>query len=802
MTSTNTPTISRFIGGRMLRTSCVRLLVALFLVACQSDPAGPGQAPRVVGEYLAALPGWSTFAPAQSDQPATPAGAAAALPEDTVDVNRVEEDGTVSIIPDVVYACTTTPYSIRTNPAQIVMYSPDKEILWPGSLIQGRSHRDGLGGLLGLTILQRTPIRVSIPAIPSADNFRQIDVPDQASVAAAIGEMLGNATTANLPTPSTITFEKTETHSEKQLALSLRISGRYLGFAAKASADFNRNGSETTITAQFYQKMFEVVVAPPQTPGAFFSSSFTRDVLDEQIALGKMGPDNLPVYVSTVVYGRMMMVSMTASATAQEISGALEASYNAVAGGGSVSLSARQRTLLEQSRIAVTSLGGDAEATLAMIRSGDWSQYFSQNAALSSAEPLSYTFRNLSDGSIASVTEATEYNLKTCEERPASPGAFEFRALASSSLGLPTPVRTLVGDVTGTGGSDLIFNHLGATNQLRVASADAAGGFTFSGTVTHPETPPEGWANYTPVLGDFNGDGRTDIAWSHLSAATNKTYLALSNGNGTFGFPSVRNTETPGWQGMRTLAGDLNGDGCADLFWNLLGTTNSMRSGISDCVGNFAVGGNQQPSNTGWSAFNVMMGDADANQRTDAIWRSGATTYFGLANADGSLAIPAGAMTPLTNPNLGSLGGYVLLHGDVNGDGRADMIWADTTIVNQQRVGVSTSTGTGLTHRALQNANYDVTAPLRAGTGDVNADGRIDIIFNTTGNVNRAFVALGKADATFDFTPLPQLHPIAVGDWEQFSLIVADVTGDGRADAVWIHPASNVRIYVGVARAP
>jgi hypothetical protein len=790
----------------MLRTLIVRLAfaipAAMLAIACASDPAGPGQAPRAVGEYLAALPSWASFSPPLSDQPAAPAGPAAALAEDTVDVNQVEDDGSVTIIPDVVYACTQTPYSIRTNPTQIVMYSPDNEILWPGSLIQGKSHRDGIGGLLGLTIQERTPIRVSIPAIPSADNFREVASPDQARVAAAIGAMVGNATTANLPTPSTITFEKTESHSEEQLALSMRISGRYLGFSARASADFNRNGSETTVTAQFYQKMFEVVVAPPQTPGAFFSADFTQERLNEQIALNKMGPDNLPVYVSTVVYGRMMMVSMTASATAQEIAATLEASYNAVAGSGSLTLSPRQRTLLTESRVAVTSLGGDADATLAMIRSGDWREYFSQNAPLSSAAPLSYTFRNLSDGSIASVTEATEYNLKTCQARAASPGSFEFRSLVSASLGLPTPVRTLVGNVTGTGGTDLIFNHLGATNQLRVASADAAGGFVLAGAVTHPETPPEGWANYTPVVGDFNGDGRADVAWTHLSAATNKTYLALSNGDGTFGFPSVRNTETPGWAGMRTLVGDLNGDGCADLFWNLLGTNNSMRSGISDCAGNFRVGASQQPSNTGWSAFTATMGDADANLRSDAIWRSGATTYFGLANADGSLAIPAGAMTPMVHSTLGSLAGYVLLQGDINADGRIDMIWADTTAANQQRVGVSTSTGTGLTPRSVETLNYNVTEPLRVRTGDVNADGRVDLIYNTTGSVNRAFVALGKDDATFDNTPLSQLHPVSVTDWEQFSMLVTDVTGDGRADVVWFHPASTLRIYVGVARAP
>jgi hypothetical protein len=99
-------------------------------------------------------------------------------------------------------------------------------------------------------------------------------------------------------------------------------------------------------------------------------------------------------------------------------------------------------------------------------------------------------------------------------------------------------------------------------------------------------------------------------------------------------------------------------------------------------------------------------------------------------------------------------------------------------------------------------ANYNSTVPLRARTGDVNADGRTDLIFNTTGAVNRTFVALGTASGDFDLSPLSQLHPAEAVDWEQFSMLSADVSGDGRADIVWIHPAATLRIYVGVARAP
>jgi hypothetical protein len=353
--------------------------------------------------YLNSLPSWGTFAP---QSPSTEAA-----PVDEDDPESFED-----VVDDVTYECTTTPYTVTDNPEKIVMYSPDVEILWPGALIQGKSHRDGAGpgGLLGLVIAERAPIRVSIPSLPGEDNFREVTSPNQANVSQAIGSMIGNATIDDLPTPSSITYKQEVCHSEEEFALGMSVSGRYLGFSATASADFSRNASETIVAAHFYEKMYEVVVEPPQTPGAFFGSDFTQEKLDEQIALERIGPDNLPVYVSNVTYGRMMMFTLTSTASEQDIRATISAAYSGIGSGGSVELTAEQRSILQQSRIQVTSIGGPAAATLAIIRSGNWADYFTDSAPLSTARPLSYTFRNLGDGSIASVTETTEYDVKEC----------------------------------------------------------------------------------------------------------------------------------------------------------------------------------------------------------------------------------------------------------------------------------------------------------------------------------------------------------------------------------------------------
>ncbi|MDZ7780567.1 MAG: FG-GAP-like repeat-containing protein [Gemmatimonadota bacterium] len=797
--------------SKHLRTSWRAILGALLLLsiptACSESPTDPGDgngiADQSVSDYMQSLGSWAAFAPSEPDQPPTATGDPVELPPDTLNVPEVveDEDGSarVEVIPNVVYQCTETPHTLTKNPQQIVMYNPDREILWAGSLIQGRSHRDGRGALLGLTIAERTPIQVSIPDLPTGANFREVANPSLATVEAAVGEMRGNATVSGLAAPSTITFRQTVSHSERQFALSVDVSGHYMGFSAAASADYSRNASETTITAHFFQRMFEVVVAPPQTPGAFFSDTFTQEKLQQQVDLGRIGPDNLPVYVSNIVYGRMMTFSITSSASEEELRGTLQAAYNSIGGGAEASISAKQRTILRESRISVTSLGGPAEATLAVIRSGDWSRYFTDDAPISSAAPLSYTFRNLSDGSIASVTEATEYNLKECTPRPSSPGLFDFASLQATSLGIPTPVRTRIADIDGDGDGrmDMVWNHMGATNQVVVGLSNGDGTFDMMSPVTHPESPVEGWANYETVVGDFNGDGTSDLGWAYAGTAGNKVYLGLGNGDGSFGTPSVRILGTTNVTGYEALTGDVNGDEDDDLIFNRRGGTyNDVYTAVSDGSGNFSLTAvRRHPNTRGWPTFDPFVGDVNADGRADLLWARFNRSYFAPGNIDGTHSLPSTFYDP---PSTGaSL--PVRVAGDVDGDGRTDLVWADTTTAGTNGVVVGRSTGTGISFLSRTDGNLQNGVPLSVRSGDINGDGRADLLWNTQGAVNRVYGSLGTASGGLDFSPANQLHPVST-DWDQFTVYLADVNGNGRQDVIWNHAASENRIYVGISR--
>ncbi len=581
-------------GGRVTKPSFPLLTLATvgLLAACGEDPGGvptPTETPAEVGAYLTELPTWSAYTadvngPTQAPTPVGPPEEAGA---DTVSVQQIEEDGTVTVLPDVVYQCTEQDYNMASNPEELVMYDPDVEILWPGGLIQGRS-RKALGSFEGLPIAERAPLRVSIPSFAFAENFREVEGPNQATVGAAVGAIIGDATGRGIRAPSAIDFEMETYHSEESFALSANLSGRYLGFSGSIGTDISRDAAETTVTAHYIQRMFTVVVEGGQSPGAFFSSDFTQQKLQQQIDQGRMGPENLPIYVSNVVYGRMMMFSFTSTASESDIRATLNAAYDAIAASVELDLSAKQRKILETAKIQVTTRGGDAQNVLDIIRSGDWSQYFTEDAPLSTAAPLSYTLRNLGDNSIAGRTESTEYSIRECQAIPASPGSFAFLDPQIQDAPFTGGVTTLTGDVNGDGRMDLIWNQLQqGTNQLYVGISAGDGTFQFTAPFVHPESPTEGWGNYTVHVADVNGDAFADLVWNYLDWE-NKTFVGIGAGDGTFGTPSVRIHAANGWTNYTLLVGDAmgptgSGDGLDDLnFVRFGGQPLGVYAGMSE----------------------------------------------------------------------------------------------------------------------------------------------------------------------------------------------------------------------------
>jgi hypothetical protein len=368
--------------------------------------------------------------------------------------------------------------------------------------------------------------------------------------------------------------------------------------------------------------------------------------------------------------------------------------------------------------------------------------------------------------------------------------------------------------VNGDGRTDIIWNSVTSSgNSWVVGLANGDGTFTMTAPVTHPVgSPPAGWAVYGTVLGDFNGNGRPDLAWATRGTSGTHIYLALSKGDGTF---DIRNVITKGPSGAphaawHVYAGDHNGDGRTDLFFNHLTPDDDRNITViawSEANGDFTVSANYQhpTKSTGWHTYETFIGDVNGNGRDDTIWARGPRTgghvrvYLGISGG--------GFRGPYDRTSYGIRANVFPHVGDVNGDGRADVTYAwgeaDGTgsgDTNPVLVGLGTS-ASDVSFRALLLANHPNSLPMKVRIGDLNGDGRADLLWNELGkdNQNRVYVSLANPDGSFDFSTKPQVHTLERTDWSQYEPFLADVNGNGRQDVVWIHAGVQTRIYVGLS---
>jgi hypothetical protein len=84
----------------------VLLIGAALLIGSCSDPAAPPTPPDVKGKpadmaaYLGGLPSWEVFSPRQDDTEPLPVGPPLAHDTVTMDVQKVDPDGTLKLLPD------------------------------------------------------------------------------------------------------------------------------------------------------------------------------------------------------------------------------------------------------------------------------------------------------------------------------------------------------------------------------------------------------------------------------------------------------------------------------------------------------------------------------------------------------------------------------------------------------------------------------------------------------------------------------------------------------------------------------
>jgi subtilisin family serine protease len=240
----------------------------------------------------------------------------------------------------------------------------------------------------------------------------------------------------------------------------------------------------------------------------------------------------------------------------------------------------------------------------------------------------------------------------------------------------------LLGDFDGDGRDDAVSFSRGSTGDVFVALSD---GNRLNGTGSKWHESFALNADY-PVVGDFNGDGRDDIA-SFTRGTTEDVYVALSTGS-SFGPAQLWHENFAAGDAI-PAAGDFDGDGDDDIVSFSRGREGNVivaRSTGTSFLGGTRVWHHQFAMNNEIPA----VGDFDGDSRTDIV------TFTRGSEGDVFVALSTGSSFTGTGVKWHDEFAYrdeVPGVGDVNGDGRDDLVVFNRGVEGDVFVATSTRTG-------------------------------------------------------------------------------------------------------------
>jgi hypothetical protein len=226
------------------------------------------------------------------------------------------------------------------------------------------------------------------------------------------------------------------------------------------------------------------------------------------------------------------------------------------------------------------------------------------------------------------------------------------------------PVAAAVADFNGDGNLDVAIIHQNGT--LSVYVGNGGGGFSPApGSPYIVGTNPEGL-----VVGDFNGDGKPDIAVANEGTSTVPGNVTVLLGTGTGAFtPAPGSPFAAGPDPVALAVGDFNGDGTSDLAVANDTTAGTVTILLGTGTGSFTLGP-QASIPAGTNPQDVKAAEFDGDGNTDLAVADANGVSVLLGNGDGTFQGPVTYAAGLSPQSIAVA--------DLNGDGSPDVVVPDS----------------------------------------------------------------------------------------------------------------------------
>lgn len=337
------------------------------------------------------------------------------------------------------------------------------------------------------------------------------------------------------------------------------------------------------------------------------------------------------------------------------------------------------------------------------------------------------------------------------------------------------PEAVTVGDVNGDGRDDVLL-----TTSFYFDPTNDGSLFVFKqdehGGLSRPVRYRIGQAVTSVAIGDINGDGRKDVV---LGSDRNGGRLAVlrQRSDGKLAAPLFLETE----DSRLVRVGDVNSDGLDDVVsigWG----TGTLEVRLQGGKGALRAPLRMFVSHSGYD--DLELGDVNGDGRTDIIVMSGqlyADPNIGVIYQQDPQASGALFSSPVYRDMLGSILSHGIGVGDLNGDGLNDIALSFGGNQPESHLAVYSQT---LKHTLAQypvsHDAYDI--PEAVEVGDINHDGREDVLV-----LHGGWMALGiylqNARGQLETEQLFRI-PYA-SHYNPHGLVVRDFNGDGLKDVAF-----------------